>query len=129
MSDANLENIGCAAFRVCRVLGSITLPQSVVTIGDRSFMECVALAHIAFGRRAALRRIGAHSFTECHGLLTLTVPGKVGYVGPGALGRIPRVEWRRGEAMGSLFSSAARQVFSGAAGLSPILCLPLNPSW
>ncbi len=46
---ARVTNIGNRVFRECGILTSVTIPDSVTTIGDYAFSDCMNLAAINYG--------------------------------------------------------------------------------
>jgi len=59
-----VESIEVAAFRGCQTIKSITIPESVVTIGKNAFTECEALTDVYYTGNEAQRNeisIGAHN--------------------------------------------------------------------
>ena len=58
------------AFRNCGGLtGDLVIPNSVVTIGSRAFMNCSGFTSLTIGE--GVTSIGVYAFKECHGLTTV----------------------------------------------------------
>ena len=68
---SQLETIEANAFQNCSGLISATLPDSVVTVGDRVFQGCSALKSVAIGN--GTRSIGVETFRGCEKLKTVTI--------------------------------------------------------
>ena len=68
---ANLKEIGEKAFKNCFALETITLPDSVETIGRKMFEGCKMLAKVSFGKE--LKEIEEHIFMKCRNLQTITI--------------------------------------------------------
>lgn len=71
--------IGANAFNSCRVLRSVTIPNSVTEIGDNAFRECPLLSSVKLGN--GLRHIGDMAFGGCGSLRQIYIPSSVRYVG------------------------------------------------
>lgn len=69
-------------FRYCWNLSSITLPQSLQTIGANSFDGCTALRHIVLPDM--LTTIGEDAFMDCSSLIAIHIPENVTSIGVGA---------------------------------------------
>ena len=65
-----VTSIGDAAFRACFSLASITIPNSVTTIGDFAFYDC-GLTNVTIAD--SITNIGNHAFAVCGGLTAITV--------------------------------------------------------
>ena len=74
-------------FRECTSLLSITIPNSVTTIGARSFNKCSNLATVKMGKNVS--SIGEHAFEYCTGLYSVTLPNKLESLGNGAFAWCP----------------------------------------
>ena len=69
----NLRSIGEFAFRESTYTGSLTIPDSVVEIGERAFYKCENLnGTLTLGR--SLRTIGKETFFGCAFTGSLTIP-------------------------------------------------------
>lgn len=62
-----------------RGLVSITLPETVVSIGEKAFYELPNLTTVNFP--ASLKSIGAQAFEYCRSLRNATLPHNVSYIG------------------------------------------------
>lgn len=59
--------------------GSITIPNSVTSIGDNAFSHCNHVTSISFPN--SLSRIGNGAFVYCEGLTSITIPSSVKSIG------------------------------------------------
>ena len=72
-----------STFRSCT---SITIPDSVATIGENAFYHCTNLTSVTLGN--GLKTIGDYAFYDCTALKSITVPKSVTSIGDYALGYI-----------------------------------------
>ncbi|MBQ7379276.1 MAG: leucine-rich repeat protein [Clostridia bacterium] len=70
--------IGYLAFRRCD-LTSITMPDSITSIGDSAFFGCTALTSITIPD--GVTSIGVRTFDSCYSLMSITIPGSVTSIG------------------------------------------------
>ena len=71
----NVTSIADEAFLKCTTLRSVTIPNSVKTIGWRSFADCINLTSVAIGN--GVTSIGDHAFSYCTHLTSATIPNSV----------------------------------------------------
>jgi hypothetical protein len=64
-------------------LTSITIPNSVTTIGDGAFLSCFDLASVTFDTPSSLTNIGSSAFDNT-GLTSIAIPNSVTIIGSGA---------------------------------------------
>ena len=76
--------IGDRAFRSCRGLTSVTIPNSVTAIGERAFQQCSGLTSVTIPN--SVTAIGSYAFYSCSGLTSVTIPNSVTSIGDGAFG-------------------------------------------
>ena len=76
------EVICDCAFFCCESLQSITIPNSVKSIGNRAFYECKSLQSITIPN--SVKSIGDGAFRECDSLQSITIPNSVTSIGEGA---------------------------------------------
>lgn len=76
-----VTSIGFSAFFDRSTLTSITLPNSVTSIGADAFENC-PLTNITFGN--GLTSIGANAFSSCGGLGSIVIPNSVTSIGEDA---------------------------------------------
>jgi hypothetical protein len=69
---APLTTIGEGAFRSCKNLHNISLPDSVVKIEEEAFYECTGMECMTLGN--GLRYCGPRAFDNCLNIYTLHVP-------------------------------------------------------
>lgn len=78
----NLRTIGESAFCESRYTGSLTIPDSVVEIGERAFYKCENLnGTLTLGR--SLRTIGKEAFSGCAFTGSLTIPEGIAEIADG----------------------------------------------
>ena len=69
------------AFRGCKQLAHIDIPESVDSVGDCAFYGCAKLCEVGL---PGIERVGDHMFCGCSSLGRVTVPASVREVDPGA---------------------------------------------
>ena len=75
----SVTSIGDYAFYVCSGLTSVTIPNSVTSIGMGAFMVCSGLTSVTIGN--GVTSIGNHAFYECSSLTSVTIPDSVTSIG------------------------------------------------
>ena len=75
----SVTTIGDFTFSGCQSLTSITIPDSVTTIGDATFYECSSLTSITIPD--SVTTIGDDTFYECSSLTSITIPDSVTSIG------------------------------------------------
>ena len=78
----SVTSIGNYAFMNCSELSSITIPNSVETIGDYAFKSCSRLSSITIPD--SVTSIGRSSFEYCVGFTSITIPNSVTSIGNSA---------------------------------------------
>ena len=68
-APSGLKTIGSMAFQSCSMLKSLTLPKSVINIGENAFSYCTALQTV----NLAIRNIPANTFADCTSLETAVI--------------------------------------------------------
>ena len=71
-----------AAFYGCTGLTSVTIPNSVTTIGDYVFFGCTGLISATIGN--SVTTISGYAFADCSGLTSVTIPNSVKSIGVSA---------------------------------------------
>lgn len=67
------------AFALCINLRSVTLPDTIQSIGNYAFSNCRCLSEITLPENVS--RIGNYAFTECDSLAEITIPENIEYIG------------------------------------------------
>ena len=75
----SVTTIGDFTFYGCQSLTSITIPDSVTTIGGGTFYECSSLTSITIPD--SVTTIGDDTFYECSSLTSITIPDSVTSIG------------------------------------------------
>ena len=78
----SVTSIGGLAFSGCRGLTSVTIPNSVTSIGESAFSYCSGLTSVTIGN--GVTSIGYYVFNGCSGLTSVTIPNSVTSIGYGA---------------------------------------------
>ena len=76
------KRIDGMAFRGCTGLTSVTIPDSVTSIGWGAFRDCTGLTSVTIGN--GVTSIGDDAFHDCIGLTSVTIPNSVTSIGEGA---------------------------------------------
>ena len=78
----SVTSIGDYAFYGCCGLTSVTIPNSVTSIGDGAFAYCSGLTSVTIPN--SVTSIGNWAFARCSGLTSVTIPNSVTSIGGGA---------------------------------------------
>ena len=77
----SVTTIGQNAFAGCRALTSVTIPNSVTKIGDDAFSDCSELTSVIIPN--SVIKIGDRAFSDCSELTSVTIPNSVTTIGYG----------------------------------------------
>ena len=80
----SVTSIGGWAFEDCKDLTSITIPNSVTSIGEGVFWWCSSLTSVTIPN--SVTSIGDYAFYSCSGLTSITIPNSVTSIGESAFG-------------------------------------------
>ena len=75
----SVTTIGESAFAYCKNLTSITIPDSVTTIEERAFVWCANLTSITIPE--SVTTLGNWTFQGCENLTSITLPGGITTIG------------------------------------------------
>ena len=78
----SVTSIGDYAFSGCTGLTSVTIGNSVTSIGNYAFYNCTGLTSVAIGN--SVTSIGGNAFENCTGLTSVTIPDSVTSIGESA---------------------------------------------
>ena len=68
-------SIPSSAFQSCSALQSVTIPDSVTSIGSSAFYQCSELQSVTIGD--SVMSIGDNAFDRCSALQSMTIGGSV----------------------------------------------------
>ena len=77
-----IKEIRNNAFKSCRTLPAINLPQHLQTIGTKAFSDCISLKEVKFYEE--LENINEGAFSNCSKLPELNLPESLKTIGFGA---------------------------------------------
>jgi hypothetical protein len=78
----SVTSIGGSAFQYCSGLTSVTIGNSVTSIGSNAFYNCTGLTSVTIPN--SVTRISDWTFSGCTGLTSITIPNSVTYIDQGA---------------------------------------------
>jgi hypothetical protein len=78
----SVTSIGISAFWSCYNLTSVTIPNSVTSIGRSTFDGCSSLTSITIPN--SVTSMGSYAFSGCTGLTSITIPNSVTSIGGSA---------------------------------------------
>ena len=82
-AEYTVTSINAGAFNSCNNLETITIPDSVMSIGEQAF-SFTGLKSVSFENNSKLTSIGKSAFSGCTSLGTITIPNSVTSIGWGA---------------------------------------------
>jgi len=85
----SVTSIGDEAFYRCSKLTSITIPNSVTNIGDDAFADCSGLTSVTIPNNVT--NIGDYAFAHCSILTSVTIPNSVTNIGEQAFWNCPKL--------------------------------------
>ena len=84
LGNCNVTSLPTYIFNNCINLGSVTLPNNLIKIGDAAFDSCEKLSSIALPM--TLEVIGTSAFGGCSSINNVVMPNSVTSIGDGAFG-------------------------------------------
>lgn len=81
----SVTSIGDYAFSHCEKMDSLTIKDATTSIGPWAFDECYKLTTLSLGKN--ITTIGDYAFLDCHMLDNVTIPPSVTSIGKGAFYR------------------------------------------
>lgn len=81
----SVTSIGDYAFSHCEKMDSLTINDATTSIGNSAFDECYKLTTLSLGEK--ITTIGKYAFSECHKLDNVTIPPSVTSIGNSAFYR------------------------------------------
>ena len=117
--ESGVTHIGNYAFYWCNNanLTSVSIPSSVVTIGESAFCACTYLTSVTIG--SGVTTIGYSAFNGCSGLTTIEIPANVTSIGNSAFNNCPALTTVT-FAAGSLLTTIGNSAFYSCSNLSSI---------
>jgi hypothetical protein len=76
------RGIAAYAFKDCNGLTSVTIPNSVISVGERAFENCDGLISVTIPNGVTC--IGSYAFSNCFGLTSVIIPNTVTSIESGA---------------------------------------------
>ena len=76
---SHLNKIPYCCFDQLNMIESITIPNSVTSIGTRAFQDCTGLTSVTID--SGVTSIGDRAFYQCTGLTSITIPSSVTSIG------------------------------------------------
>ena len=118
----SVTSIGDYAFYYCTGLTSVTIPNSVTSIGYGAFYDCSGLTSITIPE--GVTSIGNNAFSFCSGLTSITIPNSVTSIGNWAFSNCINLE---SVTIGNSVTSIGDYAFNGCSGLTSIHLLGETP--
>ena len=118
----SVTSIGERPFGGCTALVSVSMSNSVTSIGNFAFDGCTALTSIALPN--SVKSLGRNVFMGCTALTSITIPESVESIGDAAFeGCIALTSINIPDAV----TSIGRMAFRGCSALTNVICEAVNP--
>ena len=111
----SIVSIGESAFEDCMSLTSIVIPNSVTSIGEEAFVSCTSLVSVSIGN--GVTSIEGMVFEDCTALTTITIPNSVTSIGERAFDGCTGLT---SITIPNSVTSIGRNAFSGCTGLTSV---------
>ncbi len=111
----SVKTIGDNAFSNCLSLLSVSIPNSVTSIGSSVFSGCSALTSVTIGN--SVTSIGGFVFSGCSGLTSVTIPNSVTSIGGSAFSGCSSLT---SVTIPNSVTSIGGSAFSGCSGLTSV---------
>ena len=86
----SVTSIGDSAFAGCHNLNSLTINDAATSIGSWAFAECPLATKLSLGKN--IKTIGDYAFYDCRALTSVTIPQSVTSIGDSAFGECSSLE-------------------------------------
>ncbi len=77
ISLTNVSGVGSYAFSGLERITSISIPNTVNSVGEGAFLDCIALETVNFANGCTLTTIGSSTFRGCTTLRTIALPNSI----------------------------------------------------
>ena len=111
----SVTSIGYSAFYACSSLTSVIIGDSVTSIGNSAFSECTSLTSVTIGN--SVTSIGTYAFKFCRVLTSVTIPNSVTSIGNFAFAYCSGLT---SVTIGNSVTSIGNCAFAGCSGLTEI---------
>ena len=108
VTELRSVNYYYGTFRNCSGLTSVTIPNSVNSIGEGAFYECIGLISVTIPN--SVTSIGDNAFYKCRGLSSVTIPNSVTSIGGSAFFLVKYIIYN-GTATGSPWGALSHNGF------------------
>ncbi len=112
----SVTSIGDYAFSSCTGLTSITIPNSVTSIGKSAFSSCTGLTSVTIPN--SVTSIGESAFSGCSGLTSVTIGNSVTSIGDYAFESCTGLT---SVTIGKSVKSIGERIFSGCSSLTSVI--------
>ncbi|MBO7229589.1 MAG: leucine-rich repeat domain-containing protein, partial [Bacteroidales bacterium] len=118
----SVTTIGVGAFSSCSILTSVTIGNSVTSIGERALAYCSSLTSVTIGN--SVTSIGDYAFCDCSSLTSVTIPNSVSSIGVGAFYNCNSLT---SVTIGNSVTTIGNYAFRYCDSLTSVTCLATNP--
>ena len=112
----SVTSIGISAFMYCSGLTSVTIGNGVTSIGNATFMYCSSLTSITIPN--SVTSIGFKAFSNCSGLTSVTIGNGVTYIGYNAFYKCSSLT---SVTIGESVTSIGENAFSECSSLTSVV--------